>query len=656
MRIKTLEDLEKIGEEGLKSLHPDRVKISVGMATCGLATGANEVYEAIEKTVTEKKLDILLAKTGCLGFCQKEPIVDILAPGMPKLIYMQMTPEKAVEVIDAIARNEVKRDYLLCKIEEEELIIEGSARKYDISTPNDDLTDITTYQEVPFFAKQRKIVLRNCGFINPESIEEYIARGGYKSLYKALTAFSPEDVIEQVKRSGLRGRGGAGFPTGDKWEFTRKAKGEPKYVVCNADEGDPGAYMDRAVLEGDPHSVIEGMLIGAYAIGASEGYIYVRTEYPLAIERLKQAIAQAKEYRLLGENIFGTDFSFNIEIREGSGAFVCGEETSLIHSIEGKPPEPRQRPPFPAQKGLWGKPTNINNVETWANIPVIIARGADWFSQFGTEKSKGTKVFSLVGKVNNTGLVEVPMGITLREIIYDIGGGIPEGKQLKAVQTGGPSGGCIPASLIDLPVDYERLTEAGSIMGSGGMVVMDEDTCVVDIAKFFLTFTRDESCGKCSSCREGSEVLLEILTRISEGEGEEEDVLLLEELSEVVKSVSLCGLGQTLPNPVLSTLRYFKEEYVEHIREKRCSAKVCRELVAYYIDPERCQACLICARNCPVDAIYGEKGIVHVIDQEKCIKCGTCFEVCPPRFRAVKKISGEPVPPSRGKIKVKRRG
>lgn len=655
MRIKTLEELEEIGKEGLKSLYPDRVKISVGMATCGLAIGADEVYEAVEEVIRERKLNILLVKTGCLGFCQKEPIMDVLAPGMPRLIYMQMTPERAVKVVEAIARNEVRRDYLLCKLEEEELMIDGSIRRYELSASNNKLEDIPTYQQVPFFAKQMRIVLRNCGFINPESMEEYIARGGYRSLYKALTSFSPEEVIEQVKRSGLRGRGGAGFPTGVKWEFTRKAKGEPKYVVCNADEGDPGAYMDRAVLEGDPHSVIEGMLIGAYAIGASKGYIYVRTEYPLAIERLKMAIGQARRYGLLGENIFGTDFNFDIEIREGSGAFVCGEETSLIHSIEGEPPEPRQRPPFPAQEGLWRKPTNINNVETWANIPVIIARGAEWFSQFGTEKSKGTKVFSLVGKVNNTGLVEVPMGITLREIIYDIGGGIPEGKKLKAVQTGGPSGGCIPASLIDLPVDYERLAEAGSIMGSGGMVVMDEETCVVDIAKFFLTFTRDESCGKCTSCREGSDVLLHILTRISEGKGEEKDVLLLEELSEVVKNASLCGLGQTLPNPVLSTLRYFREEYMEHVREKRCSAKVCRELVFYYIDPERCQACQICARNCPVKAIYGEKGIVHVIDQERCIKCGTCFEVCPPRFRAVRKISGEPVPPSRGKIKVKRR-
>ncbi|HID55554.1 TPA: NADH-quinone oxidoreductase subunit F, partial [Candidatus Poribacteria bacterium] len=385
------------------------------MATCGLAIGADEVYEAVEEVIRERKLNILLVKTGCLGFCQKEPIMDVLAPGMPRLIYMQMTPERAVKVVEAIARNEVRRDYLLCKLEEEELMIDGSIRRYELSASNNKLEDIPTYQQVPFFAKQMRIVLRNCGFINPESMEEYIARGGYRSLYKALTSFSPEEVIEQVKRSGLRGRGGAGFPTGMKWEFTRKAKGEPKYVVCNADEGDPGAYMDRAVLEGDPHSVIEGMLIGAYAIGASKGYIYVRTEYPLAIERLKMAIGQARRYGLLGENIFGTDFNFDIEIREGSGAFVCGEETSLIHSIEGEPPEPRQRPPFPAQEGLWRKPTNINNVETWANIPVIIARGAEWFSQFGTEKSKGTKVFSLVGKVNNTGLVEVPMGITLRE-------------------------------------------------------------------------------------------------------------------------------------------------------------------------------------------------------------------------------------------------
>jgi len=638
--IKNLKDLNLIKEQGLKSLYPDKIKISVGMATCGLATGAQEVYDELKSTLANGKSDIILSKTGCLGFCQKEPIVDIFIPGMPRMIYKEITAAKVQQIITSLISGEVNKDYLLCKFEQE-FLVDEILKKYDVTKSNGKLNEFPSYYEIPFFKKQKKIALRNCGFINPDSIEEYIARDGYYSLYKVLTKLPPDAVIEEIKRSQIRGRGGAGFPTGRKWEICRKAKGETKYIVCNADEGDPGAYMDRSILEGDPHSVLEGMLIGAYAIGATKGFIYVRTEYPLAIVRLKEAIQQTKEYGLLGENIFNTGFSFDIEIREGSGAFVCGEETSLIHSIEGEPPEPRQRPPFPAQSGLWGAPTNINNVETWANIPVIIKKGGDWFSKIGTEKSKGTKVFSVVGKINNTGLVEVPMGITLREIIYDIGEGIPNEKSFKAVQTGGPSGGCIPSHLIDLPVDYERLKEAESIMGSGGMVVMDEDTCVVDVAKFFLTFTNDESCGKCNSCREGSSALLEVLIRISEGNGEEGDISFLEELAYAIKDASLCGLGQTLPNPVISTLKHFREEYEAHIKYKKCPALVCKDLIKYYINPDKCIGCTLCLKNCPVGAIKGEKKYIHIIDWSLCTKCGQCFEVCPPKVSAVIKISGK---------------
>ena len=580
MKIKTYDDLETMKAKGLESLYPTGTKISVGMATCGLATGAQEVYDALQKTIEEKNLDLVLTKTGCLGYCQKEPLVDLLIPGMPRLTYMEMTPERAVEMVETIGRDENYKDNLLCKFEEEELLIQGETRKYPISSDMSDLKDVPLYQEVPFFAKQTKIVLRNCGFIDPESIEQYIARGGYQSLYKVLTTLLPENVIEEIKRSGLRGRGGAGFPTGRKWEFCRSAKGEPKYIICNADEGDPGAYMDRSVLEGDPYSVLEGMLIGAYAIGASQGYIYVRSEYPLAIKKLEHALKLIREYGVLGKNIFNSGFNFELEIIQGSGAFVCGEETSMMASIEGRPAEPRQRPPFPALSGLWGKPTNINNVETWANVAFIIARGADYFSEIGKENNSGTKVFSLVGKVQNNGLVEVPMGISVEEIIYDIGGGVPNLKRFKAVQTGGPSGGCVPRSLIDLPVDYENLKKVGSIMGSGGMIVMDEDTCLVDIAKFFLAFTRSESCGKCTSCREGSDALLEVLTRISEGKGEEGDLTFLEELCWAIKNASLCALGQTLPNPVLSTIQHYRDEYEAHIKYKRCPAVVCKQIIS----------------------------------------------------------------------------
>jgi len=620
MKIKTKDDLRKIKEKGLKSISPDKTKITVGMATCGLATGAGEVFEALSQEVGKQKLDFLVAQTGCLGFCQREPLVEVRVPGKPAIIYQEMTSKKSKDLLAAIIKKEIKKEWAMAKLENGAKLIKDSI--------SERLEEIPLYEQLPFFKKQKKIAMRNCGFIDPDDIEEYIARGGYFSLDKALKNLTPEEIIEEIKKSGLRGRGGAGFPTGLKWSYCRKAPGEIKYVICNGDEGDPGAYMDRSVLEGDPHSVLEGMLIGGYAIGAKEGYIYVRAEYPLAIKKLRQAIQQAEEYGFLGENILGTDFSFQIKLNRGGGAFVCGEETALMASIEGKVGEPRLRPPYPAERGLWDKPTNINNVETWANVPVIIDRGSDWFSRIGTEKSKGTKVFSLVGKVKNTGLLEVPMGIKLKEIIFDIGEGILEDKKFKAVQTGGPSGGCIPAELIELPVDYEALTQAGSMMGSGGMIVMDENTCMVDVARYFLSFLKDESCGKCTSCREGIKRLYQILTDICEGRGKEGDIELLEELSSVVQAVSLCGLGGTAPNPVLSTIRYFRDEYEAHIKDKKCPAGVCRELIQYFILADKCTGCLLCARECPEKAISGERKKPHLIDQAKCIKCGVCFEVC----------------------------
>ncbi len=622
--------LDTLGQEGLLSLYPERTRISVGMATCGLATGAQAVYDRLSQEIERTGCDVVLSKTGCLGFCQKEPIIDLFIPGKPRLTFVEMSPESAVEFIGAIAAGRVPTDGLLCR-HDQELLLDDVFRDY--CSEGEELTGVPLYTDVPFFAKQMKIALRNCGLVDPGSIEEYVARSGYSALHTVLSGTSPAELIEEVKLSGLRGRGGGGFPTGLKWEFTRRTEAEDRFIVCNADEGDPGAYMDRSILEGDPHSVIEGMIIGGYAIGASTGFIYCRTEYPLAIQRLEVALEQARLHGFLGDDIFGSGFSFDIRIREGSGAFVCGEETSLMHSIEGVSPEPGNRPPFPSESGLWEKPTNINNVETWSNIPPIALKGGKWYSAIGTEKSKGTKVFSLVGKVTNTGLVEVPMGITLREIIYDIGGGIPDDREFKAVQTGGPSGGCIPASLLDLPVDYERLAEAGSIMGSGGMVVMDEDTCIVDIAKYFLEFTNDESCGKCTSCRDGSDLMLAILTRITSGEGRPEDIDFLLELGEAVMDASQCGLGQTLPNPVLSTIKYFRDEYSAHIERAECPAHVCKPLIVYRIDPEACTGCTLCARNCSMSAIRGEPRKLHVIDTGRCTKCGVCYDVC--KFNAV---------------------
>ena len=593
-----------------------RAHVLVCGGTGCTSSGSAVIIDEFEKSLKENGLDkeVKVIKTGCFGLCALGPVVVVYPEGS---FYSMVKPEDVEEIVT-------------------EHLLKGRIVKrllYDETVEDD---TIKSLNEVDFYKKQLRIALRNCGVIDPENIEEYIATDGYKALGKVLTEMKPAEVIEVIKASGLRGRGGAGFPTGLKWMFTANADGaNGKYVACNADEGDPGAFMDRSVLEGDPHTVIEAMAIAAYAVGADQGYIYIRAEYPIAVKRLQIAIDQAKEYGLLGKNIFGTDFNFDLELRLGAGAFVCGEETALMTSIEGHRGEPRPRPPFPANKGLWQKPTLLNNVETYANITQIILNGAEWFNKIGTEKSKGTKVFALGGKIKNTGLVEIPMGTTLREIVEEIGGGIPNGKKFKAAQTGGPSGGCIPASLIDTPIDYDSLIAIGSMMGSGGLIVMDEDTCMVDIAKFFLEFTVDESCGKCTPCRVGTKRMLEILDKITKGKGTLEDIDKLEELAEAIKTTALCGLGQTAPNPVLSTFHYFRDEYVAHVTEKKCPAGVCKALLSYKIDPEKCKGCSICAKNCPVEAISGQVKSPYSIDPAKCIKCGVCESKCP--FKAISK-------------------
>ena len=582
------------------------------------SSGSQQVRERLAEELKAKDLDneIKIVQTGCFGLCALGPVMIVYPEGT---FYSRVTPEDIPEIVE----EHLLKGRIVTRLEYKE----GA----EVTEPGQNVS----LNDTNFYKSQLRVALRNCGVINPENIDEYIARDGYMALGKVLTEMKPEDVIQVLLDAGLRGRGGAGFPTGMKWKFARAYQNDQKYVCCNADEGDPGAFMDRSVLEGDPHVVLEAMTIAGYTIGASQGYIYVRAEYPIAVKRLQIAIKQAREYGLLGDNIMGTGFKFDIELRLGAGAFVCGEETALMTSIEGNRGEPRPRPPFPAEKGLFQKPSILNNVETWANIPQIILKGAEWFASMGTEKSKGTKVFALGGKIKHTGLVEIPMGTPLRKVIEEIGGGIPNGKKFKAAQTGGPSGGCIPAEHFDVPVDYEHLAELGSIVGSGGMIVMDEDNCMVDIAKFFLEFTVDESCGKCTPCRIGTRRMLEILTKITEGNGTMEDLDKLEELCVFVKENSLCGLGQTAPNPVLSTLRYFRDEYIAHIVDKRCPAGVCKSLLRFVIDPDKCKGCTACARKCPVNAITGSVKQPHVIDTAKCIKCGSCIETC--KFGAISK-------------------
>ncbi len=624
-QINSPAELEEFRKGILSKRDPNKPCITLCSGSACHASGSGEVAAAIEEEISKQGLSaaVDVRKTGCHGFCERGPIILI----HPKEIcYLQIEPKDVPEIVsETIKENKVVERLLYTD--------PGTKEK------------ITHEHEIPFYKNQHRLVFGSNGNIDPKSIDDYLAIGGYAALAKALTGMTAEQVVEEVKKANLRGRGGGGFPAGSKWEGSRNAPGDIKYVIVNADEGDPGAYMDRALLEGNPHCVLEGLIIGGYAIGAHEGYIYVRQEYPLAVENVHTAIRQMEEYGLLGKNILGSGFDFVVKVHQGAGAFVCGESTALMTALEGRAGEPRPKYVRSNVVGLWGRPSVLNNVETWANVPMIINKGADWFTQLGTEKSKGTKIFSLVGKITNTGLVEVPMGMTLRDIIYTIGGGIPGGKKFKAVQTGGPSGGCIPESQLDLQVGFDELTQAGSMMGSGGMIVMDEDTCMVDVARYFMDFLTDESCGKCVPCREGMRQMLKLLTNITQGKGKEGDIELLEELSETAIEAALCALGKSSPNPFLSTLKYFRNEYEAHIKEKRCPALSCKELIAYHIDPKKCQACMACLKKCPVEAIDGGKNRIHVIDQEKCTKCGTCFEVCPPRFGSVQKISGEPVPP-----------
>ncbi|MCH3941875.1 MAG: NADH-quinone oxidoreductase subunit NuoF [Bacteroidales bacterium] len=627
MKTKSVDDLMVIRRraEGMLSLR-EKCNAIVSEESCGLDKGTEHIQilccggtgckasesaliaENLQASIKEhgiaEKVDVIT--TGCFGFCEKGPIVKIIPDNT---FYTQVTPDDAEEIV-------------------REHIVKGNKVERLLYLDPKTLRHISDSKHMNFYGKQIRIALRNCGFIDPENIEEYIARDGYQALADALTKSTPEEVIEKVKASGLRGRGGAGFPTGKKWEFSRSYQSDEKYVVCNADEGDPGAFMDRSIMEGDPNSIVEAMTICGYCIGSHDGLIYIRAEYPLAVHRIQVAIEQAREYGFLGKDILGTGFDFDIEIRYGAGAFVCGEETALIHSMEGKRGEPTLKPPFPAESGYLGKPTNVNNVETLANIPIILTKGAEWFSSIGTEKSKGTKVFALAGKINNVGLIEVPMGTTLREIIYDIGGGVKNGKKFKAVQTGGPSGGCLTEKHLDIPIDYESLTAAGSMMGSGGMIVMDEDDCMVSVAKFYLEFTVGESCGKCTPCRIGNKRMLEILTRITEGNGEMADLQRLKDLATVIKDTALCGLGQTSPNPVLSTINNFYDEYVEHVKNRKCRSKKCKALLTYTIDPAKCKGCGLCAKDCPASAIMGTVRKPHVINPYECIRCGMCMSRC----------------------------
>jgi NADH:ubiquinone oxidoreductase subunit F (NADH-binding)/(2Fe-2S) ferredoxin/Pyruvate/2-oxoacid:ferredoxin oxidoreductase delta subunit len=633
MQIKSIDDLHTAKGAGLAQLYPDRPKILVGMATCGLAAGAQRVYDLLHQKAQQEHWDGVVEKTGCIGFCYKEPLVDAIFPGKPRITYGDVTPAMAGDLWKELAAGRLPENQVMARLDLDDMVLNGGPRKFYQGRLKGFLAKTPRYEDLDFFKLQRHIAMRNCGFIDPDNLLHYVARGGYFSLYTALTAMTPEEVIDAVTTAGLRGRGGGGFPTGVKWASCRKATGWPKYVLCNADEGDPGAYMDRSLIEGDPHAILEGMLIGAYAIGSREGYIYVRAEYPLAVKTLQRAILSAREAGLLGENLFGTDFSFDIKLNLGGGAFVCGESTALMASIEGKPGEPRAKYVHTVDRGLWDRPSNLNNVETWANVPVIIGKGADWYRDIGTAGSKGTKIFSLVGQVKNVGLVEVPMGVSIKDLVMRVGGGVPENREFKAIQIGGPSGGCIPKEQWDLPIDFDSLREAGAIMGSGGMIVMDNSTCMVDVAKFFLDFLIDESCGKCIPCRLGLKRMREILEEFSTGRGSLADLDELESLSQAVKDGSLCALGGSAPNPVLTTLRYFRQEYEAHILEHRCPAAVCKALITYTINPELCNGCTACQAECPQNAITGEKKKPHSLDPSLCIKCGACFEVC--KFGAV---------------------
>jgi len=623
-RINSPDELETLRKDILSKRDANKPRITLCCGSACIATGSGEVAASLEAELEKQGLSdqIEIKKTGCHGYCERGPMT-VIHP--EEISYFQIQPEDAPEIIsETIQEKKVIDRLLYTDPETKEHIVKES--------------------DIPFYKYQERLVFGSNGSIDPKSIDDYLAIGGYAALKKALYDMDPEGVLEEVNKANLRGRGGGGFPAGRKWEGSRNDPEKIKYVIVNADEGDPGAYMDRSLLEGNPHAVLEGLTLGAFAIGAHEGFIYVRQEYPLAVENINLAIQKAEEYGFLGENILGSGFDFTVTVHKGAGAFVCGESTALMTALEGRVGEPRPKYIRSNIKGLYERPSVLNNVETWANVPLIINKGADWFTQYGTEGSKGTKIFSLVGKIVNTGLVEVPMGMTLRDIIYKIGGGIPGGKAFKAVQTGGPSGGCIPEELLDLEVGFDELTKAGSMMGSGGMIVMDEDTCMVDVARYFIEFLTDESCGKCAPCREGLRQMLKILTRITEGKGKEEDITTLQDLAETAKGAALCALGKSAPNPFMSTMRYFRDEYEAHIKEKRCPALSCKELIAYHIDPEKCKACMICARKCPADAIDGGKNKIHMVDQDKCTKCGTCFEVCPPRFAAVQKISGEPIP------------
>jgi len=630
MKIQSEKDLEVIARKNrLGIYHPETIKVNVGMASCGIAAGARDAYETAKANYNGAG-GVQICQSGCIGFCEMEPLVEIFQDGKPRVLYKNLSQKKIIDAIDDYREGITQKKWILGQIGDPRSILEDN-----LENPQ---AKVTPYEgapfleDIPFYKNQVKIALRNCGYIDPDSIEEYIAKKGYLALIQALNNEKPGNIIEAIKQSGLRGRGGGGFPTGVKWATCAKHHGD-RYIICNADEGDPGAYMDRSILEGDPHSVLEGMLLAGYAIGSAQGFIYVRNEYPLAVKRLVTAIKQAEEYGLLGDDIAGTDFNFHIKISTGAGAFVCGESTALMASLEGNVGRPRAKYVHTVEKGFRDGPSNLNNVETYANVPAILLKGAEWFAGMGTDHSKGTKVFSLVGKIQNTGLVEVPMGISLKEITFSIGGGVPKKKKFKAVQIGGPSGGCIPERFLDLPVDYQKLAEVGSMMGSGGMIVMDKDTCMVDVARYFMDFLKEESCGQCNPCREGIKQVLDILTDICAGKGKEGHIELLEELGSMIQKFSLCGLGTAAPNPILTTLLYFRDEYEAHIKDKKCPAGVCKALFHYEIDAAACTGCHVCARKCPQEAITGEKKKPHSLNQDLCIKCGICYDAC--KFDAI---------------------